>query len=78
VEGGEGGREGDGVQGGEAAVSEVEGLQGGWQGGWSEIVEVWIVGEVEANEEGNVDQGSHFHLPQLGAVGDVERGEGGG
>jgi len=79
VEGGEGGqREGGGVQGGETAVSQVKGLQGGWQGGWREIVEVRIVGEVKADEERKVDQGSHLHLLQLGAVGDVERGEGGG
>ena len=36
------------------------------------------MGEVKADEEGNVDQGSLLDLPQLGAVGDVERGEGGG
>ena len=43
VEGGDGGGEGGRLQGGEATISEVKRLEGGWQGGWRERVKLRIV-----------------------------------
>ena len=65
MEGGEGRREGGRRQGGKPAIIEVEGLEGGRQGGRRKRVKLLIVGEVEADEEGDVGQGSIFHLSKL-------------